>query len=192
MGGCMRRSAGLATVSEVQSHLKVSTYHVAPGGTERVVFAAALLDVDEHNVPSRMFSLHAGRASGKPRLGFGAGVAAPAAHNPPTYTILPASETSPQQHQHNTSSVASSTSNDISTTAKMAAKNLPPAFNATAQDIEMLLSAQCHIGSKNLQVHMEPYLWKTRPDGINVINIGKTWYVAIYRSSALRCSRETA
>ena len=41
----------------------------------------------------------------------------------------------------------------------------------------MLLSAQAHIGSKNLQVHMEPYLWKTRPDGINVINIGKTWYV---------------
>ena len=31
------------------------------------------------------------------------------------------------------------------------------------------------VGSKNLQVHMEPYLWKTRPDGINVINIGKTW-----------------
>ncbi|KAK0792419.1 structural constituent of ribosome [Friedmanniomyces endolithicus] len=57
----------------------------------------------------------------------------------------------------------------------MAAKNLPPAFNATSQDIEMLLSAQCHIGSKNLQVHMEPYLWKTRPDGINVLHIGKTW-----------------
>ena len=40
----------------------------------------------------------------------------------------------------------------------------------------MLLSAQTHLGSKNLQVHMEPYLWKTRPDGINVINVGKTWY----------------
>jgi len=26
-----------------------------------------------------------------------------------------------------------------------------------------------------MQVHMEPYLWKTRPDGINVINVGKTW-----------------
>ncbi|KAK4889737.1 structural constituent of ribosome [Elasticomyces elasticus] len=38
----------------------------------------------------------------------------------------------------------------------------------------MLLAAQCHLGSKNMQVHMEPYLWKTRPDGINVINIGKT------------------
>jgi len=39
----------------------------------------------------------------------------------------------------------------------------------------MLLSAQCHMGSKNLQVHMDPYLYKTRPDGINLINIGKTW-----------------
>jgi small subunit ribosomal protein SAe len=43
----------------------------------------------------------------------------------------------------------------------------------------MLLAAQSHLGSKNLQVHMEPYLWKTRPDGINVINLGKTWYVLI-------------
>jgi ribosomal protein S2 len=41
----------------------------------------------------------------------------------------------------------------------------------------MLLAAQCHLGSKNLQVHMDPYLWKTRPDGINVINLSKTWYV---------------
>jgi hypothetical protein len=39
----------------------------------------------------------------------------------------------------------------------------------------MLLAAQAHLGSKNMQVHMEPYLWKTRPDGVNVINIGKTW-----------------
>lgn len=39
----------------------------------------------------------------------------------------------------------------------------------------MLLAAQCHLGAKNLQVHMEPYLWKTRPDGVNVINVGKTW-----------------
>ncbi|KAJ5174577.1 40S ribosomal protein S0 [Penicillium canariense] len=57
----------------------------------------------------------------------------------------------------------------------MAPSQLPPVFNPTSQDIEMLLAAQCHLGSKNLQVHMEPYLWKTRPDGINVLNIGKTW-----------------
>ena len=61
----------------------------------------------------------------------------------------------------------------------MASKNtLPSIFNATAQDIEMLLAAQSHLGSRNLQVHMEPYLWKTRADGVNVINVGKTWYVA--------------
>ncbi|KAL1297788.1 hypothetical protein AAFC00_006324 [Neodothiora populina] len=57
----------------------------------------------------------------------------------------------------------------------MAPSNLPASMNATSQDIEMLLAAQSHLGSKNLQVHMEPYLWKTRPDGVNVINIGKTW-----------------
>ncbi|KAA8646436.1 hypothetical protein EYZ11_000263 [Aspergillus tanneri] len=57
----------------------------------------------------------------------------------------------------------------------MAPSQLPPVFNPTSQDIEMLLAAQCHLGSKNLQVHMEPYLWKTRPDGVNVINVGKTW-----------------
>ncbi|KAI9728866.1 MAG: structural constituent of ribosome [Cirrosporium novae-zelandiae] len=64
------------------------------------------------------------------------------------------------------------------------ASNLPPIFNATSQDMEMLLAAQCHLGSKNMQVHMgkfflypkqTPYLWKTRPDGINVLNLGKTW-----------------
>jgi len=57
----------------------------------------------------------------------------------------------------------------------MSPSNLPTIFNATKEDMEMLLSAQCHMGSKNLQVHMDPYLYKTRPDGINIINIGKTW-----------------
>jgi len=57
----------------------------------------------------------------------------------------------------------------------MSPNNLPAIFNPTQQDIENLLAAQCHMGSKNLQTHMEPYLWKTRPDGINLINIGKTW-----------------
>lgn len=59
---------------------------------------------------------------------------------------------------------------------KMAPNNLPAALNATSQDLEMLLAAQSHLGSKNLQVHMEPYLWKTRADGVNVLNAGKTWY----------------
>jgi small subunit ribosomal protein SAe len=29
--------------------------------------------------------------------------------------------------------------------------------------------------TNDAQVHMEPYVWKRRPDGIHVINIGKTW-----------------
>lgn len=44
----------------------------------------------------------------------------------------------------------------------MAPSNLPSVFNATSQDIELLLAAQAHLGSKNLQVHMNSYLWKTR------------------------------
>lgn len=61
------------------------------------------------------------------------------------------------------------------TTAVTMPSNLPSVMNATTQDIEMLLAAQCHIGSKNLQVHMAPYLWKTRADGVNILNIGKTY-----------------
>ncbi|KAK9460234.1 40S ribosomal protein uS2 [Lipomyces oligophaga] len=53
--------------------------------------------------------------------------------------------------------------------------SVPDALAPTQQDIELLLAAQCHIGSKNLQVHMEPYVYKTRSDGVNIINIGKTW-----------------
>ncbi|KAF2861562.1 ribosomal protein S2 [Piedraia hortae CBS 480.64] len=67
----------------------------------------------------------------------------------------------------------------------MASKNLPAIFNATNQDVEMMLAAQCHLGSKNLQTHMEPYLWKTRPDGINVINIGKTWEKIVFAARIL-------
>ena len=38
----------------------------------------------------------------------------------------------------------------------MAANTLPSVMAATSQDIEMLLASQAHVGSKNLQVHMQP------------------------------------
>jgi len=57
----------------------------------------------------------------------------------------------------------------------MAPPSPPSVLNATSQDIEMLLAAQCHVGSKNLVQNMTSYLWKTRADGVNVINIGKTY-----------------
>ncbi|KAK9377860.1 40S ribosomal protein uS2 [Lipomyces chichibuensis] len=52
---------------------------------------------------------------------------------------------------------------------------VPDILSPVQQDVELLLAAQCHLGSKNLQTHMEPYVFKTRTDGVNIINIGKTW-----------------
>ncbi|AMD18654.1 HBL248Cp [Eremothecium sinecaudum] len=48
-------------------------------------------------------------------------------------------------------------------------------FDLLPEDAQLLLAANVHLGSKNVQVHQEPYNYKTRPDGVNVINIGKTW-----------------
>lgn len=52
---------------------------------------------------------------------------------------------------------------------------LPAALNATEEDIQMLLSAQAHLGTKNCDKSMEQYVWKRRADGIHVLNVGKTW-----------------
>ncbi|OZJ06306.1 40S ribosomal protein S0 [Bifiguratus adelaidae] len=51
----------------------------------------------------------------------------------------------------------------------------PSILNATEEDLQLLLSAQCHIGTKNAEVRMLPYVYKRRADGIHLINIGKTW-----------------
>jgi len=52
---------------------------------------------------------------------------------------------------------------------------LPSVLSATDEDIQILLSAQAHIGTKNCDKQMQPYVWKRRADGIHIINIGKTW-----------------
>jgi len=38
-----------------------------------------------------------------------------------------------------------------------------------------MLACQTHIGTRNLDVSMEPYVWKRRLDGVHIINLGKTW-----------------
>lgn len=43
------------------------------------------------------------------------------------------------------------------------------------QDIQLLLAAQCHLGTKNCDYQMERYVYKRRNDGIYIINLGKTW-----------------
>ncbi|RCI04778.1 structural constituent of ribosome [Rhizopus stolonifer] len=52
---------------------------------------------------------------------------------------------------------------------------VPSVLSPTEEDIQLLLSAQCHIGAKNANTRMAPYIHKRRADGINLINIGKTW-----------------
>ncbi|XP_074578011.1 small ribosomal subunit protein uS2y-like [Curcuma longa] len=43
------------------------------------------------------------------------------------------------------------------------------------QDIQMMLAADVHLGTKNCDFQMERYVYKRRPDGIFIINLGKTW-----------------
>lgn len=53
--------------------------------------------------------------------------------------------------------------------------SLPELFALTAEDAKLMLAANVHLGAKNVQTHNEPYVYKTRPDGVNVIDIAKTW-----------------
>ncbi|KAI3859508.1 hypothetical protein MKW98_027105 [Papaver atlanticum] len=43
------------------------------------------------------------------------------------------------------------------------------------EDIHMLLAADAHLGTKNVNFQMERYVFKKRADGIYIINLGKTW-----------------
>jgi len=51
----------------------------------------------------------------------------------------------------------------------------PPVLAAKEDDILKMLACQVHIGTRNLEVPMLPYVWKRRSDGVHIINIGKTW-----------------
>jgi len=62
---------------------------------------------------------------------------------------------------------------------------LPSILQATEEDIQLLLSAQCHIGTKNVDINMLPYVYKRRADGIHIINIGKTWEKLILAARVL-------
>ncbi|KAK7275523.1 hypothetical protein RIF29_16642 [Crotalaria pallida] len=42
-------------------------------------------------------------------------------------------------------------------------------------DIQMMLAAEVHLGTKNCDFQMERYIFKRRFDGIYIINLGKTW-----------------
>ncbi|KAM0789576.1 structural constituent of ribosome [Microbotryomycetes sp. NB124-2] len=62
----------------------------------------------------------------------------------------------------------------------MSASRLPAALAATEDDISLLLAAQAHIGSKNVEKKMVPYVWKRRADGVNILNVAKTWEKIVF------------
>jgi len=49
------------------------------------------------------------------------------------------------------------------------------ALAITEDDITKMLAATTHIGSDNSETTMEQYIFKKRKDGINIINLRKTW-----------------
>ncbi|WOK93250.1 hypothetical protein Cni_G01945 [Canna indica] len=49
------------------------------------------------------------------------------------------------------------------------------ALSQKEEDIQMMLAADVHLGTKNCDFQMERYVYKRRTDGIYIINLGKTW-----------------
>ncbi|KAJ8642610.1 hypothetical protein MRB53_004358 [Persea americana] len=49
------------------------------------------------------------------------------------------------------------------------------ALSQKEADIQMMVAADVHLGTKNCDFQMERYVFKRRSDGIFIINLGKTW-----------------
>ena len=49
------------------------------------------------------------------------------------------------------------------------------ALSQREQDIQLMLAASVHLGTKQCDFQMERYVYRRRQDGIYVINLGKTW-----------------
>lgn len=52
---------------------------------------------------------------------------------------------------------------------------LPEILQPKEDDIQKMLVAQVHIGTRNSDNQMAEYIFRRRNDGIHVLNIGKTW-----------------
>jgi len=53
--------------------------------------------------------------------------------------------------------------------------NVPECLNINSEIVKLLLSANAHLGSKNIDSHMTGYCFKRRADGVHIIDINKTW-----------------
>jgi len=59
------------------------------------------------------------------------------------------------------------------------------ALAITEDDITKMLAATTHIGSDNSETTMEQYIFKKKTDGINIINLKKTWEKLILAARAI-------
>jgi len=60
-------------------------------------------------------------------------------------------------------------------------------LKAQEADITKMLAATTHIGSTNSEVQMEQYIFKKRTDGVNIINLKKTWEKLALAARAIAC-----
>ncbi|KAG9402507.1 structural constituent of ribosome [Aphanomyces cochlioides] len=49
------------------------------------------------------------------------------------------------------------------------------ALTQREEDIQKMLAAMVHIGTRNADSQMGDYIWRRRNDGIHIINVGQTW-----------------
>jgi len=57
----------------------------------------------------------------------------------------------------------------------MASTTCPALLAHREQDIQKMLAANVHIGSRNLDFQMEKYIFKRRIDGLHLIDVSKSW-----------------
>jgi hypothetical protein len=56
---------------------------------------------------------------------------------------------------------------------------------AQEEDVTKFLAATTHIGSENSETSMEQYVFKKKTDGINIINLRKTWEKLLLAARAI-------
>jgi len=52
---------------------------------------------------------------------------------------------------------------------------LPQSLNAQEDDVAKMIACGVHLGTRNIDPSMAPYLWKRRADGVHIIDLQKTW-----------------
>lgn len=52
-------------------------------------------------------------------------------------------------------------------------------------DVTKMLAATTHVGSDKVNFQMEQYVFKRRPDGIHIINLGRTWEKILLAARAI-------